>query len=145
MKFAKGQSGNPAGRKRGSRNKATALRDQLEADASALIRKAVELAKGGDVAALRMCLDRILPPLRAETSPQEIEAKGDDLASLASSIVREAVAGRISAEAAKELTAALSAVGRLKELCEFEQRLAALESKLKTADESFPQTPFGRR
>ncbi|HVC54039.1 MAG TPA: DUF5681 domain-containing protein [Stellaceae bacterium] len=63
--FAKGQSGNPAGRQRGSQNRATlAAQLLLDGEAEALSRKAVELALGGDVAALRLCLDRIVGPRR---------------------------------------------------------------------------------
>jgi len=63
--FRKGQSGNPAGRRPGSRNKATETAELLLAgEVEALTRKAVELALGGDAAALRLCLDRIIPARR---------------------------------------------------------------------------------
>ena len=63
--FEKGRSGNPAGRRRGSRNRSTqAAQLLLEGEAEALTRKAVELALGGDPAALRLCLDRVIPPHR---------------------------------------------------------------------------------
>ena len=46
----------------GARNRATvAAMALLEGEAERLARKAVELALGGDVAALRLCLDHILP------------------------------------------------------------------------------------
>ena len=62
MTFHKGESGNPAGRQRGSRNRTTILMQSLlEADGEALARKAIDLAKGGDLAALRMCMDRLVP------------------------------------------------------------------------------------
>jgi hypothetical protein len=65
MQFQKGQSGNPAGRPRGARNKLTVLADSLfEADATDLIKKLIEVAKSGDVAALRLCIDRICAPQR---------------------------------------------------------------------------------
>ena len=63
--FEKGRSGNPAGRLPGSRNKATlAAAALLEGESGALTRKAVELALAGDPTALRLCLDRLLPPCR---------------------------------------------------------------------------------
>lgn len=63
--FQPGQSGNPNGRPKGSRNAATlALESLLDGEAEALTRKAVELALAGDITALRLCLDRILPPRR---------------------------------------------------------------------------------
>src|SRR5580704_11696466 len=57
--FAKGQSGNPAGRRRGCRNKATrAAEAYLDGEAETLARKAVELALAGNALALRLCLER---------------------------------------------------------------------------------------
>src|SRR6266481_7576308 len=65
MQFQKGQSGNPAGRPRGSRNKHTIAAEKLFAeDAKVLVRVAIDLAKKGDIAALRLCLDRICAPHR---------------------------------------------------------------------------------
>src|SRR6476620_3070989 len=58
-----GQSGNPNGRATGSRNRATlAIEALLEGEAEALTRKAIELAKAGDMQALRLCMDRLAPP-----------------------------------------------------------------------------------
>jgi hypothetical protein len=63
--FEKGRSGNPAGRRRGSRNRATlAAAVLLEGESEALTRKAVELALAGDPVALRLCVERILPVCR---------------------------------------------------------------------------------
>lgn len=63
--FEPGRSGNPKGRRPGCRNRATiAAAALLEGEAEALTRKAVELALGGDPTAMRLCLERILPPCR---------------------------------------------------------------------------------
>ena len=63
--FVKGRSGNPGGRRYGSRNKKTlAAAVLLEGESEALTRKAVELALAGDPTALRLCIERILPPCR---------------------------------------------------------------------------------
>ena len=54
--------GNP-GRPKGARHKTTlAIEALLDGEAEALTRKAIELAKAGDLVALRLCLDRICPP-----------------------------------------------------------------------------------
>ena len=59
-RFEPGQSGNPSGRPRGSRNATTlALEALLDGQAEALTQKAIDLALTGDMAALRLCLDRI--------------------------------------------------------------------------------------
>jgi hypothetical protein len=51
------------GKPKGARNRATlAAEALLEGEARALTRKAVEMALAGDVAALRLCVERIIPP-----------------------------------------------------------------------------------
>jgi hypothetical protein len=63
--FRKGQSGNPAGRKRGSKNKSTlAAQVLLDGEAEALTRKAVEVAMTGNALALKICLDCLFPTRR---------------------------------------------------------------------------------
>ena len=66
--FEKSRSGNPGGRRRGSRNKATlAAAALLAGESEALTRKAVEMALGGDPTAMRLCMERVLPPCRERT------------------------------------------------------------------------------
>jgi hypothetical protein len=62
-RWAKGTSGNQSGRPAGSRNKATeALQQMLEGEAERITRKAIDLALGGDLTAIRLCMERLLPP-----------------------------------------------------------------------------------
>ena len=62
MPFQPGQSGNRAGKRKGTRNKVTlAVEALLDGEAETLTRKAIELAKEG-IGRLRVCLDRITPP-----------------------------------------------------------------------------------
>jgi hypothetical protein len=66
--FEKGRSGNPAGRRPGSRNKATlAAAALLAGESEALTRKAVEMALDGDPTAMRLCMERVLSPCRERT------------------------------------------------------------------------------
>jgi hypothetical protein len=61
--FSKGTSGNPSGRPPGSRNHATLLMESLlQGEAEQLAQKAIEMALGGDITALRLCLERLIPP-----------------------------------------------------------------------------------
>jgi hypothetical protein len=59
-RFVRGASGNPEGRP--PRNRASLLMEGLmDGRATALAEKAIEMALAGDVLALRLCIDRILP------------------------------------------------------------------------------------
>jgi len=63
MAFKPGKSGNPSGKPKGARNKTTvAMEKLLDDDAATITSKAIELAKNGDLTALRLCLERIIPP-----------------------------------------------------------------------------------
>lgn len=61
MTFKVGQSGNP----KCSKDKRTELRALLEPHAPALAEKAVEMAFAVETAAMKMCLDRIIPAMRS--------------------------------------------------------------------------------
>jgi hypothetical protein len=105
MQFQKGQSGNPAGRPRGARNRASVLvHSLLENEAEDLARMTIEIAKRGDIAALRMCMDRIaparkldpgscdLPPLDNPAAPVEAMARIADAVATGNLAPSEAVA-----------------------------------------------------
>lgn len=65
--FKKGRSGNPQGRPKGSLNRATVAAQQLfEGEAEAIARKVVEMAKAGDATAMRLVLERLVPPRRSQ-------------------------------------------------------------------------------
>jgi hypothetical protein len=73
MPFQKGQSGNPAGRPRGSRNRPRArVQSLLEGKAEDVARKVIEMAQAGNIPALRMCMDRIAPAPKYEPGSCEL-------------------------------------------------------------------------
>ncbi len=128
--FEKGQSGNPAGRAKGSRNRATEAAERLlDGEAERLTRKAIELALKGDPTALKLCFDRILAPRRERTvrialPPFESAA---DLAAVTAAIMRAAAEGRLSPGEAFELAHVLEAAMRAINTSDFEKRIKALE------------------
>src|SRR5208282_4628594 len=63
--FEPGKPGNPTGKSKGTRHRITMLAEALlDGEAEGLVRQAIELGLAGDAAALRLLLDRILPPRR---------------------------------------------------------------------------------
>ena len=129
--------GNP-GRPLGSKNRVTQTLEQLaEGQAEQLFEKVRELAQAGDVACLRMMLDRIWPPRKEQpvnvTLPP-INSSQDALAAIAAicTALRE---GGLTPD---EITALSSVVGRsiqVIELQDLERRVAALEEAREKRDE----------
>ncbi len=78
MPFAKGQSGNPAGRPRGVATKQTKLRAEIAKHVPGIVTKTVELAMAGDTTAIKILLDRVLPALKPTELPVAV-AQGDAL------------------------------------------------------------------
>lgn len=142
--FAKGQSGNPAGRPLGSRNAATQLAEALlDGEAEALMRKLVERALEGDPAMLKLAVERIVPR-RARTHPvalPEINAAAD-LAPAMGAIARAAADGAITPFDAAELARMVETALRAIEIGEFDRRLAALERQVEDGQqEAIGATP----
>lgn len=100
MTFTKGQSGNPIGRRKGVPNRRTELAKMLDPHAEALIAKMIELALEGDITALRLCMERLIPKANRESTGIEFQK---DITKLRDNILRAALDGRISIEDAERL------------------------------------------
>ena len=117
--FNKGQSGNPAGRPKGARNRTTlALEAMLEGEAEVITRKWIELAQAGDLAAIKLAVDRVLPARRErliEFPIPQLTSAADAVAATAA-IIEGASSGNITIGEAVELTKILvTVVKRAKE------------------------------
>lgn len=128
-KYKAGQSGNPAGRPPGRPDKRHALRKLLEPHAPILVEKAIALALDGDAVALRMCLDRLIPPLRAASLPVALELGGGTLSERGEAIMTQVNAGEVSPEQAHSLLGALASLAAIRAADEIERRVRALEDR----------------
>jgi Family of unknown function (DUF5681) len=129
MPFQMGQSGNPAGRPRGARNKRTlALENIMECESEVITRKAVEMAKGGHITAIRLIIDRLAPvqkdrPVDFELPP--LNTPADAVAALAA-IAAAVAAGDLTPMEAAQLSKVVDAYVQALEAHVFEKTLAKL-------------------
>ncbi len=132
-KYRKGQSGNPAGKPKGACDKRTALRELLAPYAQGLINKAVELAKRGDTTALRLCLERLVPPMKAKEDLVDLGQPHDSFTARGQAIMAAGLTGQITPTQTSTLMQALAAQARVFEAEELAARLEALEAKLEAS------------
>lgn len=128
--FEAGQSGNPAGKAKGTRNRTTvALETILQDEAESITRKAIELAQAGDTVALRLCMDRLIPVRKDRpitfTLP-EIETAAD-LTKATRALLEGVANGEITPSEAAELSKLVEAHTKAIEAVDLAARLAALE------------------
>jgi hypothetical protein len=128
--FQPGQSGNPKGREKGSRNVTTlALEALLDGQATALTQKAINLALTGDLAALRICLDRILPPRKDRPLTfhfPEITNAAEAVKTM-SAILAAVASGEITPTEASEIGKLVDSYVRAVEATELAARIERLE------------------
>lgn len=127
-RFVKGQSGNPAGRPKGLNGQ---LRDALNDHGQEVIDKIIEAAKDGDMAALKMCLDRLVPPLRPTSKPVNIDLPEDlGLAATSRHLLEAAANGKVEPDIAAQLINSLASLARITEITELDERIKQIESQL---------------
>src|SRR5689334_4846185 len=94
MRFEPGQSGNPAGRPPGSRNKKTlALEAAMDERAEEVVTSMLDRAKNGEPAAMRLAMERLAPTGRNRPIAVELPViKTPQDAELALSVVTDELA-----------------------------------------------------
>lgn len=128
QRWRPGQSGNPQGRPRGVKNKKSLVAEEFEQQGSAVAQKVIEAALGGDIQAASLVLQRICPPLRprAEPSPFNLDVN-TSLTEQAQQVLSAIACGDVDIESGRVLIGCLSSLASLKQVDEFERRIAALE------------------
>lgn len=131
--FKKGQSGNPAGKPKGAKDKRTELRELLKPHAEKLVKRVVDLALAGDVSALRICIDRIIPPVRENRLSIALPVVKDVAGCTAAQakVLQAVTAGELLPGEAEALSALIEHQRRGLESSDHEARVRAIEEKLK--------------
>jgi len=106
------------------------MQEMLEQRAEELVNKLVAMAVAGNIGALRLCLDRLVParrnePLFCELPP--LAEAADAAVAATAAIVSAATAGDVTADEAAKLAKVISLYINSLEAHQFEDRLAKLE------------------
>jgi hypothetical protein len=128
--FEKGQSGNPAGRPPGARNRMTMLMEEMfDSQAEPVIRKVLAKAMTGDATAMRLCLDRMVPARRSRPAPFELPrlTGAGDAAQAAAAVVTAAAEGALTPQEAAAVAKVIDVFARTRSAADVEERLTALE------------------
>lgn len=128
MAFIPGQSGNPGGRPKGSKNSSARIREGLAKELPNILRKLTAQALEGDTAAARLILDRALPPLRPESATVRIPgAQGASLADRAGAALVAIAAGELPPDVGAMILSAMASTVRVIEVADIARRLELLE------------------
>ena len=132
-RFKPGQSGNPEGRRAGSRSAALVALDKLGEDsANEIVQAMIDKAKSGDGVTGRLILERVWPArkgARIAFDMPEVKSAGD-IPSVVAAINRQAANGELSPDEAALIVALLDAQRKAIETNELAERLAALEERM---------------
>ena len=131
--------GNP-GRKPGSKNKTTLLATSLAREqGEELLRKAYEMAMGGNVAMMKFLLDRILPKERSVELELPKLLNASDSVDAMAEIVDAVSSGRISPREAADIAQLVSVFSRAIETHETEMKAEMIEYELNSLDHLVPK------
>jgi len=127
MPFNKGQSGNPAGRPKGARDKRTLLFDELAPYGGQLIAKAVALALEGDPAMIRLCLDKLIGNCKPSEPSDHLPDFAGSLSDKGEKVLDAIAAGTLTPAEGQDLLSAITNQARILETDELLRRIEVLE------------------
>ncbi len=109
-----------------------AIEALLEGEAEALTRKAIELAKAGDMQALRLCMDRLAPPRKDSPVAFDLPVMKSlsDAVPAMGALVKAVGQGELTPTEAGELTKMVQAFAKVIETAELEERVRTLEETI---------------
>jgi hypothetical protein len=131
--FRKGMSGNPRGKPAGTRHRTTQLAEKLlSEDVEGVVRSVLNAARGGDMTAARLVLERILPVRKGKPAIFDIPKieKPADVVAATGALLTAMATGKLTPEEASAAASVIEAHRRVIETADLDARLAAVEAKL---------------
>jgi hypothetical protein len=108
------------------------LHSRSEELIEALISKALE----GDIAAMKLVFDRLVPPLKAVDTPIELPRVDGDITAQAEVVVGHLLSGGLAPDQAGRIMQSLQTYHQMVMLQDLERRIAALESANDTENQN---------
>ena len=131
-RFQKGMSGNPSGKPKGARARATQLAERLlDDDRDAIVRAVIAAAKNGDPTAMRLCVERLIPVRKGRAVVFDLPTieTAADVANALGTIAGAMAGGELTPDEAGAVAGVIEAKRRAIETVEHEERLRKLEDK----------------
>ena len=128
MAFKKGVSGNAKGRPPANVSTAAKVRKSIADDMPEILNTLIELAKGGDVQAIKLLLERVCPALKPQAVPISIPF-AESLAEQGNVIIKATMAGQIPPDIGSQLITALANQAKIIEIDDLARRITELEVK----------------
>lgn len=142
QRWKPGQSGNPAGRPPGSKNKVTLLAEALmEGQAEEITQSLIDATtKKGNVSAGRTLLTRMVPPARRRPVTVDLPQTDTPSGVIAAhaAIIQAAGAGEITPDEAHALALCLDHQRKAIETGQMEERIRRVEEQLGLMPEALP-------
>lgn len=132
MTFKTGQSGNPGGRPKGIADKRTQLRSLLQPHAEDLINKLIERAKLGDSWAMKLCIDRLIPPIKKDDAiffdlPEGKLSSPENMLKIVEEITYAVASGQLSVSEAERFSDFLNHQRKIIKGAEWKQKYSGLD------------------
>jgi hypothetical protein len=133
-RFQPGSSGNPAGKKPGTRNRATLLKEALrDGEDTSVARIVIDKALAGDAVAARFLLERLEPKPRGRPIHLEIpegESPAGEVVATFNAALRAMAAGEITPDEAVTVARFLEGRMRVLKAWQLEQKLTRWDNPL---------------
>ncbi len=124
-----GQTGNPKGRPPGQ-SEITRLRAAIAQHVPTILDQLVTAARGGDVQAARLILERILPPVKATEQAVELQLpEGGTLTAQGHAVLFAVAAGELAPSQGAALLGAIGTLARVVEVDDLARRIGVLEDR----------------
>lgn len=128
--FESGKSGNLKGRPRGIKDRRVLFREAFGKRAEDIIKSIIDAAIAGEPSAMRICADRLCPPIKPKEDPIQLSRFGKTPVEQADRVLQEMAAGNITPGEAQRVMECIKGRVSVIEITELMDRMERIEALL---------------